>query len=276
MIENFSRRHQLDKPEYELKYKCIPREFRLDLFKAIREECESILHEYSIYRETAISINKESARFSSHDEVAEFYNTDLFTELLLEAQWHEVLSIVEFILTAGITSLDEVNRLFEYHKLGYRVEKELFGGKYKVEVYYEKLIEDNDILIDSDIPYGSVIESIKSAKKYLVEPTHIDVSQSVRASINAIEGYLRGYLHERGHRCATLGDCIKKLGEKDMCPEHILKSLKELYIFRNSEDNVGHGSPREAKITTADALLCNRMAISFINYFYQISMTEMP
>lgn len=270
MFINFSRRHHLDKPEYDLKYKYVPLAFRMDLYKHIIEDCDSTIQEYCIYRDVAININKESVRLYSRDEMEEFYNPDLFIDLLLQAEWHEVLSIVEFLLNIRKISVDEANQLFEYHNLGYRIEKELlWGGKNKVEVYYDKLIEDNDILIDSDIPYSTVIESIKSAKKYLVNPNNIDVSQSVKASICAIEGYLKGYFEGNGKKCATLDDCIKELGKDDLCPDRILKSLKELYIYRNSEKNVGHGSPHAAKLTAIDALLCNHMAISFINYFHR-------
>jgi len=38
-------------------------------------------------------------------------------------------------------------------------------------------------------------------------------------------------------------------------------------------ENVGHGDPDYGEMDKEDALLCNEMAISFINYFYRKTIT---
>jgi hypothetical protein len=55
--------------------------------------------------------------------------------------------------------------------------------------------------------------------------------------------------------------------KKSKLPQNIIKALEQLYVYRNSGDNIGHGSPDYSEYTIEDALLCNEMAISFINYF---------
>lgn len=143
-IQKFSRRHHLDKPEYELKYEYVPPVFRMELYKCVTADCENTIREYCLYRNVAISINKESVKLYSHDEIEEFYNPDFFVDLLLNAKWHEVLSMVEFFMSIGEIDVNKANYLFEYYNLGYRVEETLPGKNNKVEVYYDKLIKDND------------------------------------------------------------------------------------------------------------------------------------
>jgi hypothetical protein len=45
--------------------------------------------------------------------------------------------------------------------------------------------------------------------------------------------------------------------------------LEQFYIYRNRTENVGHGAPKFAEISREDALMCNEMAVSFINYFHR-------
>jgi len=86
----------------------------------------------------------------------------------------------------------------------------------------------------------------------------------------AVEGFLKGMLSEQGKKVSTLGDCIRELKKMKQYPNRILESLEQLYIYRNSEKNIGHGSADYGNYTVEDALLCNEMAISFINYFFKI------
>jgi hypothetical protein len=273
MFENFSRRHRLDHSESDLKYEHIPSEFRYDLFKLVRESCGremSTLQEYGFYRGASISINADYFRLFSVDDIQEYYSPDLFVDLLLKAKWHEVLSIVEFLMNEGPLSSTELNRLFGYHNVGYEIEKGPLGVG-TVVVKYSALIADNDNVIASDIPYKPVIEAISAARTALIDPMKIDIASSVASSVLAVEAYLRGWLNGKGLSPATLGDAIKLVRRASLCPPHIAESLEQFYIYRNRTENVGHGAPNFADITREDALLCNEMAISFINYFHRKS-----
>lgn len=271
MFENFSRRNHLDRPEHELKYQYIPPAFRMDLYKVIETESDSKSQEYCIYRDSSVSINRSNVRLYTIEDIEERYNPDFFIEMLLVIEWHEVLSIIEFLLNNSLIDSDEINRLFDYHSVGYRVDYEgLFGNSYKIVVYYEELIEDNNKILKSDIPFDSVKQSIESAKKYLIDPNNIDIANSIKSSISAVEGYLKGYFQKVDDKTiSTLGKCIKELKEREACPRNIIDSLHQLYIYRSSEHNVGHGSSSIGEFTVEDALLCNEMAISFINYFHR-------
>lgn len=267
MFENFTRRHSLDKPNYELKYQYIPSGFRFDIYKMAIRDCGSNIREYCLYRDTAISVNRESFRAYSHVEMHSNYNPDMFIDLIMTLEWHEVLSIIEFYIYEDILSMDGVNGLFNYYNIGYEVDCETFSRKYKVVVKYEELIEDNNKVLDLDIEYDSVKESVTNAKKYLIDPNNIDIGNSIKSSVSAIEGYIKGMLENK--KASTLGDCIKELKKMNKYPSNIISSLEQLYVYRNSGKNIGHGSPETGDYTVEDALLCNEMAISFINYFYK-------
>jgi hypothetical protein len=272
MFNNFTRRHQLDAPEYDLKYEYLPPSFRLDLYKLLKAACdESTVQEYCLYRDSSVSINKENVHFVTIDEIEEYYNPDLFIEMLLGIEWHQVLSLMEFCIHKGALKADKANELFIYHKVGYRYEYEPgpFGNPGKIIVHYDSLVEDADRLIEADIKYKGVIASIKAAKKLLIAPDQINTAHSIKNSIDAVEGFLKGWFKEKKVEVSKLGDAIKQLTKNDQCPDHIVKSLEQFYIFRNRTDNIGHGSPNIAPISKEDALLCLEMSISFINYFHR-------
>lgn len=273
MFQNFTRRHHLDKPKYVLKYQYIPSAFRFDIYKSVVEDCESIIEEYCIYRDTAISVNKESFRAFSSDEIEEYYNPDMFIDLIMSLEWHEVLSAIEFFVSVNRLTLDEANSLFAYHNIGYEIDKGIFPERPKVVVKYDELIEDNDNILSLDIKYESVKDSITSAKRYLIDPNNIDIANSIKSSISAIEGFLKGMLIERDKKVSTLGDCIKELKKMNEYPDRIIIALEQLYIYRNSEKNIGHGAPEHGDYSVEDALLCNDMAVSFINYFFKKDRT---
>ena len=68
---------------------------------------------------------------------------------------------------------------------------------------------------------------------------------------------------------STLGECVKQLDQQKLCPPNIIESLKQIYIYSNRTENIRHGTPNLGKLSVEDALLCNAMAISFINYFHR-------
>ena len=134
---------------------------------------------------------------------------------------------------------------------------------------YTALIKDNERILSSGVPYVPAVDAITAAKEALIDPKKIDVATSVSLSVAAVEAYLRGWLDAKGQKASTLGDAIKTLRKLSLCPLHIVASLEQFYIYRNRTENAGHGAPKFAEISREDALMCNEMAISFINYFHR-------
>jgi hypothetical protein len=277
MFENFTRRHHLDHFESDLQYEYVPPAFRYDLFKVVREHCSeepeaATLREYCLYRGASIAVNSDYYRLYGIDDITEYYSPDLFVDLLLKSEWHEVLSIIEFLSNEGPLSKKTVNKLLEYHSVGYEVERAA-NDTMRVVVKYSALIADNDRILAAGIPFAPVLQAVNAAKEALIDPKNIDVASSVALSVAAVEAYLRGWFAERGLNPATLGDAVKTLRKQSLCPAHIVTALEHFYIYRNRTENVGHGAPTFADITVEDALLCNEMAISFINYFHRRGST---
>ena len=274
MFQNFTRRHKLDHFESELRYEYVPPPFRYDLYKLVQDNCGgemSHVREYALYRGASISINADYFQLFTIDDIHEYYSPDLFVDLLLKAKWHNVLSIAKFLVNDGPLSETEINQLFNYHSVGYEVERAP-ANNWRVVVKYSVLIDDSDQVISSDVPYKPVIDSIVAAKEALIDPQKIDVASSIAHSVAAVEAYLRGWLNSKGLSPATLGDAIKTVRKTSLCPVHIVESLEQFYIYRNRTENVGHGAPTFADITREDALLCSEMAVSFINYFHRKSI----
>ena len=163
---------------------------------------------------------------------------------------------------------NDVDGLFSYHNMGYEIENQ--KGLSKVIIKYDAVIEETKRALNSNITYEGVIASIESAKSSIVDPKNIDIENSIKSSVSAIEGYLKGWLLDKHKiKVKTLGDAIKKIQNKKLIDDNIAKSLEQLYIYRNRTQNVGHGAPDLAEVTAEDALLFNEMAISFINYLHR-------
>jgi hypothetical protein len=272
MFESFTRRHHLDHFESDLQYEDVPPALRYDLFKIglehLREEGNSTIREYVLYRGASIAVNSDYHRLYGEDDIMEYYTSDLFIDLLQKSEWHEVLSIIEYFVNDGPLSKNEVNKLLDYHNVGYEVENKPDRAA-RVVVKYTSLIKDNERILSAGVPYAPAVEAITAAKEALIDPKKIDVATSVSLSVAAVEAYLRGWLDAKGQKAPTLGDAIKTLRKLAYCPSHIIGALEQFYIYRNRTENVGHGAPKFAEITREDALLCNEMAISFINYFHR-------
>ena len=275
MFENSTRRHKLDYEPRNLVYEYIPSSFRFDLIKLVTQYCDEgggSLNEYFLYRGASVSVNKDYYQLYGVDDIQEHYTPDLLVELIQKASWHEALSIVEYLIIKGPLNTKEVNKLFEYHNIGYQVESGQVNEPAHVTVKYSAVIEESDIALKSDIKYAGVKASIETAKKALIDPKNVDIESSIKNSIDAIEGYLRGWLKEKGYKkMATLGDAVKTIKKENLAQENIVESLHQFYIYRNRTENIGHGAPNLAKVSPEDALLFNEMAVSFINYFHRLS-----
>jgi len=267
MFLNFTRRHQLDQPDYDLKYEYVPDALRMDLYKAAIESCEGTVGEYCIYRDASVSINRDSVRRWTAEQIRQCYNPDLFIEMMLSVDWHEVLSLAEFFVEEGLVHEDDLNRLFVYHNVGYRYDNQ--DGH--IVVYYEGLVETTEEILDSDIPYRGVLDSVSEAKKALTKPEDIKLAHSVKNSVDAVEGYVKAWLDEKNMSVSNLGEAIKLIKKRELCPNHVIESLSQFYVFRHRTPNAGHGDPNVAPLSKADARLCLEMCTSFINYFYRKS-----
>ncbi|MCS0591350.1 hypothetical protein ACFQ09_11430 [Massilia norwichensis] len=273
MLLNFTRRNKLDYEPCELRYKYIPSAFRYDLLKLLYEKIEeaeaSVLREYALYRNLSVSINKDHVSLYGEDDIYEGYSSDLLIDLIRSAQWHEVLSIIEEVVNQRFVPWKKINKLFDYHNVGYEIVKSDQDGILRVEVKYEAVIAE---MTDTEVAtkeYPVISALIAGARDALADPKHINIETSVSNSMKAIEGYLKEWLNKKGISAATLGEAIKEIKNKKLADSNITESLHQFYIYRNRTPNIGHGSVASSDITESEALLINEMAASFINYFYR-------
>jgi hypothetical protein len=240
------------------------------LFYQKLEEVEaSVVREYALYRNLSVSINKDHVALYGEDDIHEGYSSDLLIDLIRSAQWHEVLSVIEEVVNQGFVPWKKINKLFDYHNVGYKIVNSDDDGILRVEVKYEAVIAE---MTDTEVAtegYPVIAALIAAARDALADPKHINIETSVSNSMKAIEGYLKEWLNKKGISVATLGDAIKEIKNKKLADANITESLHQFYIYRNRTPNVGHGSVASADITESEALLINEMAASFINYFYR-------
>jgi len=273
MLLNFTRRNKLDYEPCDLRYKYVPSAFRYDLLKLFYEKLEeaesSLLREYALYRNLSVSINKDHVALYGEDDIYEGYSSDFLIELVRSAEWHEVLSIIEEATNTNFVSLKQVNKLLQYHNIGYVIVKDKNDGALKVEVKYDAVISElaDTAIATEKFPVISAL--IEAARAALADPKHIDIETSVSNSMKALEGYLKEWLSQKGISSTTLGDAVKEIKNKKLADTNITESLHQFYIYRNRTPNVGHGSASPSDVTENEALLVNEMAASFINYFHR-------
>jgi len=269
LFKNFSRRHRLDYSESDLKYEYIPQSLRYDVYKHLSKQCDdadSSVAEYCLYRGCSVQVNWDYFSLGDVDSIMEWYSPDLFIELLQKCSWHDFLSIIEFLIDQKLLSIDETEELFTYHCIGYEVSADEDGNQIVV-VKYDQLIEDTDRILEGNIEFQGVLSNLEAAKKALSDRQNIDLCNSIKNSVNALEAYLIGMLNDS--HIKTLGNAISKIRKTLSCPPHVLTALDQFYRYRNATENVGHGAPRLADLACEDALLCHEMAISLINYFHR-------
>ena len=278
MFTNFTRRHKLDWEPCELRYRYVPIAFRFDLVKLVLEhlgdEENSTLREYAMYRQLSVSLNKDYVALIGEDDIYQFYSPDLFIDLVRSAQWHEVLSIIEYLENGRLVDRKTVNGLFEYHQVGYQLIKSEDADEYLVEVKYEVLVEEAEHAEVAAAQYPKVVELLRDARKALTAPQNVDVETSVSNSVKAIEAYVKEWLLIRGISAATLGDAIKEINKKKLVDPNLAEGLHQLYIYRNRQPNVGHGSVSDSKLTPSTAKLVLDMAASYINFFHRQGKAE--
>ncbi|MBH1832045.1 hypothetical protein I5W42_11335 [Stenotrophomonas maltophilia] len=270
MLNTFSRRHRLDYVEAPLHYEAISSTFRMELCNVLighaHENGAGTLSEYQIYRFLSLGIHRRYEKFMTEDDIYEFYTSDLLADLLQSCEWHEVLSIIEVAVYRNAISADEANGLLRYHNMGYELVSH--PGGWIIEVKYGSVVEEVERAIEATESYPKINDLIKAARKNLSDPQNIEVENSIKNSMQAIEGFVIEWLDQKhGKKASTLGDAVKILKKMPGFDQHVIESLHQFYIFRNRTPNVGHGSVKNAPVDASEALLFNDMAASFINYF---------
>lgn len=272
MLDNFTRRHRLDYQPCDLRYEYIPSGFRYDLFKLLLEDAHEeeggFVREYYLYRALSIAISKDYFQCVNADQIYDFYTTDLLVELIIKSKWHELLSLIEEIVERTSIPAKKLNELLSYHNVGYELTCEGHRGPWQVHVKYTTVVEDMERSLEAAAEYPAIVELIASAKKSLADPKNIDIANSIKNSVSALEGYMIEWLQKtHSVKAATLGDAVKEIKSRKLADQNIIESLHQFYIYRNRTPNVGHGSVSMASFSDNDALLINEMAISYINYF---------
>jgi hypothetical protein len=252
-MKNFSRRHKLDFVQTKTKYETVPLRFRIDILKlikdSIRDTSDQTHSEYCIYQRSAISISHYFEPLFTLDEIHEFYSSALFYSLLEKAEWHEILSLIEHLVNEEGYQPEEFNELFQYYNLGYEIiipdEENCFDARPSliVTVKYDTVLKSCNELLDSEIKYPGVVAQVEAAKDHLIHPKTIDLAASVKNSIGAVEGFLKGQLQIKKRKSPTLGESIKILRKTESVSTEILNIVEQMYVFRNRTENVGHGSP---------------------------------
>lgn len=188
-----------------------------------------------------------------HDVIREIKNFFFLCE------WHEVLSLVEFI--SKIKKNNEFNKI-----INIVLEKEFSAYRlidyYIVEVYSEHEVEEINNVINNS-PYANVKEHIKRSLSLLSDKKNPDFRNSIKESISAVEAICKKITNKEK---ATLGEALKLIKNNHTLHPAFEKAFSNLYGYTSQADGIRHSILKEPDLCMSDARYMLIICSAFINY----------
>lgn len=200
-----------------------------------------------------------------------------FREKIIDAQWHECLSFIEFIAEKrnrakwdgriaayhgtyqfSMAPLPEdYNAIFEQYMVGYRFVGEIIAP----------IIDKQEIqAIECAINEGSaaVSEQLSKAIDLLSDRKNPDYAKSIACSISAVESQCNILLG--GAKC-PLGKALKELDKQGMnWPPALKEAFDKLYGYTSSAPGIRHGGADPSNANQPLAIFMLVACSAFINY----------
>lgn len=174
--------------------------------------------------------------------------------------WHEVYSIVEFILgyfTSNAQLRKHLSSVLETEMSGYRLVDDLLVPVTSPEEVYalKEAIEDSR--------FKGVSQHLSRALELLADRINPDYRNSIKESISAVEAIAR---QVTGNPSATLGDALKTLEKGGKLHASLSAGFSKLYGYTSDASGIRHAMLDEPELTQADAKYFLLSCTSFVNY----------
>lgn len=178
--------------------------------------------------------------------------------------WHEVYSLIEFVIANAETALTDslttsFNVVLEREGSGYRV----VDGKVCPITSPEEMAAVEEAL-EKGSAYSGIGEHLSTSIRMLSDKQNPDYRNSIKESISAVESVAR---HITGEVGATLGQALKVLEKKHALHPALKTAFQNLYGYTNDEDGIRHSLMDDGKsLTSADARFMLITCSAFINF----------
>jgi len=270
MMANFSERNNLNTPK-EIQLNYVDENLKIRIWNILN----IILFEKSQHRSFGGSYYEESQLiniiwinlFNKDADLLGTYLGEIkanFKKVFFESEWHVIYSLIEEIIKDKkgtkfcSTITDTFNRVLQKENSAYRIVNEIVSPLTNQEEINE--IEKSINLSDK---YISVRHHIGSSQKLLSDRKHPDYRNSIKESISAVEAICKIITEKEN---ATLGEALKKLGEKVEIHPALIKGFDSIYGYTNDKNGIRHAMMELSSITYEDALFFLVSCSSFVNY----------
>lgn len=185
----------------------------------------------------------------------------LLHKYLLECDWFTVYDFIEWYCTKNKDAADQLNKILEDEKTGYRI----INNKVVPITNELELHEIRDALGSSEIsPYNSVYQSLSKAVSFYSDRENPNYNNAITEAITAVESLLKIIV---GDNETTLGKAIDKLDKNGVILHKDLKEgLKKIYHYTCDEHGKRHGGSDYVESEDEDARFMLIFCSSIINF----------
>ena len=203
------------------------------------------------------------------DEI-DAYESDrrnVLKEYLLSCPWNKVYDFVEVAyrcfesLGYQESFVKYVNSALQREASGYRL---LDGMAVEVTSEIELQAISNAM---EETPEKGPQEHIRRAAELLFDRENPDYRNSIKESISAVEGMVRGIVSDQS---ATLGSALKKIEEKHAIHPALKDAFIKIYGYTSDVQGVRHGMLDESKVGFSEAKYMLLACSAFINYLVEV------
>lgn len=190
------------------------------------------------------------------DDLRKLYNS---------LQWHEVYTFLENVVSATPEKWVVSAHVF-MHECNIGMERE--GSAYRFigatvgTITNEMEVQAIDQAIAGSAPAKGVSLHLQKAAEHLFDRDSPDYPNSIKESISAVESLCGRIVSKK----ATLGECIKVLGERVPMHPAYREAFNKLYGWTNDASGIRHGLADDSTVDATDAKFMLITCSAFVNF----------
>lgn len=251
------------KEEKGVQFESLDQEIRNRIFNVLNTRIENLYNKDQMYKYMADEFFKVR-----HDYHYSHYAKKL-EGLILEGEWHQIYSCIEFFATFADTASGVQNRYTFDVDINYVLKSEVAGYRL-VDGIITPITDSNEIETISNslnTVYDAVNTHMKKALSFFSDRESPDYENSIKESISAVESIACIIV---GNDRAVLSSALDRLTQKGVrIHEAQKKAFKNLYGYTSDENGIRHAGIDFNGATLEDAKFMLVSCSAFVHYLIE-------
>jgi AbiJ N-terminal domain 4 len=271
MTTSFSDRIGRTKPKTILQINSIDDDLRNGLWQACIEHClrphdryyRHDTHFQYLMKQIYVDFFKQTSDTIPHGHEL---GIDKVRNWFFKAEWWSAYNFIEFLMSYGGDDFNQrVSFFLEREKSGYRiVNSQLIPITDPIE------IDSISEATSAPTKFSGAQQHMQAAVSLFSQKPNPDHRNSIKEAISAVEATARIVTENPK---ATLGDALKKIGEKISIHPSLREAMNKLYGYTSDEGGIRHAMLQESTIDEAEAKFMIVACSAFVNFCVQRSTT---